>query len=471
MRALRLSAGLCFLLAATTGQAADPLGAYNGLGQGAGRMIAVPDMPPPPMPLSAVLPPAWRDHALSLAEISWLALRNNPRTYAAWAQLQAQAALLGQARSAWWPTLSLSVPLQRRRTTTAAGYALPQQDTASPNLSLSFLIWDFGHRSALIDQAKANLQASELTQNATVQSVLYGVQQAYYTLLGERALLEAYQAALDESKQALTAAEALHRAGQATVSDLYQARAALAQAQANLAMAEQTLTGDEGALASAAGLPLNTPIRLAALDVTASPRMMQSVEALMQAALAANPDLRSAQYQVSAAHAGLSAANRSDLPTLSLGADQGWHAQNGFGPTQQYSLGITLTVPLFTGFQHTYQVAEAHAQLAQARASLESIVNTTQLSVWQAYYAFRSATLALPSAMAQQENAAKALAAVQAQYHVGLATMQDLLSAQSTLSSARVAVVRDAINRYLALAGLSNAVGTVMPPALGAPAP
>lgn len=288
------------------------------------------------------------------------------------------------------------------------------------------------------------------------------------TTCSANALLQTYRAALAESRQALTAAEALHRAGRATVSDLYQARAALAQAEANLATAEQTATSDEGALASAVGLPLGAPIRLAGLDLAAPPTLSRPVNDWLQAALARNPGLRSAQYQVSAAREGLSAAKRNDLPSLSFGADQGWHAQNGFGPSQQYSIGVTLNVPLFTGFQHTYQVAQARAQLAQARATLDDTANTTRLAVWQAYYAFRSATLALPSARAQEENAAKALAAVEAQYRVGLATMQDLLTAQSTLTSARVAVLRDAINSYLALAGLSSAVGSLAPPAADA---
>lgn len=466
--ALAAVACLSLILTSPNTYAMDPLGADDGLGKGPGRLLEVPNMPPPIQTGSTALPPAWQGRSLSLAQLSWLALRDNPKTHAAWAQVEAEAALLGQARSAWWPTISLSIPVQRRRTTTAAGYALPQQDTASPNLSLSFLIWDFGHRSALIAQAEATLHAQEFNQNETVQAVLYGVQQAYYNLLGQRALLQTYRAALAESRQALTAAEALHRAGRATVSDLYQARAALAQAEANLATAEQTATSDEGALASAVGLPLGAPIRLAGLDLAAPPTLSRPVNDWLQAALAQNPGLRGAQYQVSAAREGLSAAERNDLPTLSFGADQGWHAQNGFGPSQQYSIGVTLNVPLFTGFQHTYQVAQARAQLAQARATLDDTANTTRLAVWQAYYAFRSATLALPSARAQEENAAKALAAVEAQYRVGLATMQDLLTAQSTLTSARVAVLRDAINSYLALAGLSSAVGSLAPPAADA---
>lgn len=447
-----------------TSRAADPLGAYRGLGQGPGRLIKVMPLHLSPVYSSGALPPAWTGQPLSLAQLSWLALHHNPKTRLAWAQLQAQAALLGQARSAEWPSLTLTVPMQRRRATTAAGYALPQQDTTSPNLSLSFLIWDFGHRSKLIDQAQASLRASVYLQNEAVQAVLYGVQQAYYTVLGDHALIVSYQAAVRQNREALLSAEALHRAGRATVSDLYQSRAALALAQANVDMARQTLRSDEGSLDMAIGLPLGTSIPLASLDIAAPPTLIESVKAYLRTALLQNPGLQGAQYEVRAARAGLGVARRSDLPTVSLGMDQGWYAQRGIGMTRQYSLGITLTVPLFTGFSHHYQIAEARAQLAQARASLQNTINNTQLSVWRAYYAFRSATLALPNAHAQEENAAKALAAVKAQYHVGLATIQDLLGAQSELTAARVSVVRDAINSYLALAGLSSAVGRLSMP-------
>lgn len=468
---ISIGIGLLLWSFGTVARAADPLGAYDGLGHHAGQIINVqpPSLSHGLLSPAVALPASWVGHPLSLAQLSWLALRNNPSTHAAWAQLQTQAALLGQARSAWWPTVNLTIPLERRRTTTAAGYALPQQQTMSPNLSLSFLIWDFGHRSAQIRQAQDNLHASEFTQNETVQSVLLGVQEAYYALLGEQALLRAYQASLAQSQEALLSAEALHRAGRATVSDLYQTRAALALAQANLSMARQTLNSDEGTLAIAAGLPLGSHVELTPLDVAAPMLLAPSVQKYMKLALTENPELQSAEYQVSAAREGLSAAQSSDLPELSFGANQGWYSQQGFGPIRQYSLGITLTIPLFTGFRHTYQVNEARSQLSEAQASLESTVNNTQLTVWKAFYAFRSARLALPSARAQEENAAKALDAVQAQYRVGLATIQDLLAAQSVFTSARVSVVQDAINSYLALASLSKAVGLLRPTGLRIP--
>lgn len=440
----------------------DPLGVYGGLGNTPGRLIQAPAQPL--SPLGTQLPSAWRGRALTLAQLSALALRNNPSTRAAWEKLRAQAAALGQAKSAWWPTLDLNVPLARSQSTTASGTNVPPQNTLKPNLTLSWLVWDFGQTKASVDASRAQLNAAVFTQNASVQSVLSGVQQAYYQLLGDRALVQSYTEALASSKAALQAAEAKHRAGQATIADVYQARASVASAQATLAAGKQTVASDEGTLASAVGLPLGTKLQLAPLDLGMPPKLRASVQALMQQALRVNPTLQSTRSQVDAARADLRAAQRSALPSITFGATQTWRAQNEQSPSRQYSIGLTLSVPLFSGFKRHYEEAQARASLAESRANLQAGVQSTQLSVWQDYYAFRSATAALPSARAQLDNALKALDAVQAQYKVGLATMQDLLSAQATVTSARVAVTRDAIDSYQALANLSAAIGTLTPP-------
>lgn len=443
-------------------RAGDPFGVFKGLGSGAGRLQAEPVQEVPPF--KAELPPAWRGRALTLAQLSALALRNNPRTRAAWETLRVQAALLGQTESAWWPTLDLSVPIQRSQSSTASGSNVPPQNTVRPNLSLAWLLWDFGRTEASVNVAREQLKAALFTQNEAVQSVLLGVQQAYYQLLGDQALLGSYAEALRTAQTTLAAAEARRRAGQATVADVYQARAAVAAAQATLASARQTVAGDRGALASAVGLPIGTSLRLAPLDLSMPPQLGDSVQALMRRALSANPSLQSAQAQLAAARSGLYAARRSGAPSLSFGATQSWRFQNDLEPTRQYSIGLTLDVPLFSGFKRHYETAQARAALAEARANRDAAVQSTQLAVWQDYHAFRSAAAALPGARAQLDNALKALDAVQAQYRVGLATIQDLLSAEEAVTSARVAVTRDAIGGYVALANLSMSVGTLSMP-------
>jgi TolC family type I secretion outer membrane protein len=403
-------------------------------------------------------------HAYTLAELSALALQNNPQTRIAWAGLQAQAAAVGIAESAWLPKINLSLSAQQAQITSSSGYAIPVQKTASPNVSLSWLLWDFGQRDASINAAQAAKIAARFANDQAIQTVLAAVANAYYQSLADRVLILVNTQSVKTAQSALDSAQARYRAGQATVSDLYQARAALAQAQGTLATAEQTRRQNEGTLASSLGLPVNTPITLAPLETMVVPRLQTQVQAFLDQAIAQNPNLQNAQALTQQARATLDQTERAGLPSISLNANQGIRFQQGLGNSQTNSIGLTLTVPLFTGFNQQYQTAQARAKLTQAEATRDNTYQTTELAVWQAYYAFSAAAAGMPSARAQVENATEALKALQAQYTVGYTTIQDLLTAQSTLATAQVTLAQGALNAYTALAKLGAAVGQLGTP-------
>lgn len=403
-------------------------------------------------------------HEYSLAELTALALSNNPKTHSAWASLRAQAASVGISEAAWLPKLTLNATAQESQLTTSTGFSIPTQRVFAPNLSLSWLLYDFGQREAGIAATKAGLVAARFANDQTLQTVLANVATAYYQSLADQVLVELDKQSVKTAQKALDAAQARYRSGQATISDLYQAKAALAQAEGALATAEQTRRQNEGALASAVGLPVDTQLRLAPLQTRIDPKLDANVKSLLQQAIAQNPNLQNAQAQVAQARATLDQTERAGMPSISLGANQGLRFQQSLGRTQTNSIGLTLSVPLFTGFDQHYQTAQARAKLAEAEANRDTIYQSTELAVWQGYYAFRGAVVAIPSARVQVENASEALKAVQAQYKVGYATIQDLLTAQSTLATAEVTLAQNALNAYTALAKLGAAIGQLGTP-------
>lgn len=463
-RISRMSMVLIALFWAPMGQA-DPFGLNASLPTQPGLPATTPadlyTIPSPAVPASK-LPAQSRQY--SLAELSALALQNNPQTRIAWASLQAQAAGVGMAESAWLPKINLNLSAQQAQSTSSAGYRIPRQRTISPNLSLSWLVWDFGQRDATIHAAQAALIATRFTNDQTIQQVLAGVATAYYQSLADRVLVDVDRQALTTAQSALDAAEARHRAGQATISDVYQAKSALAKAQGSLDTAIQTRLQNMGTLANSIGLPVTTEIHLAPLNTMATPKLNVAVHDLLEQAIRLNPNLQNSQALVAEARANLDHAQRAWLPTISLGANEGMRIQQGLGQTQTNSIGLTLSVPLFTGFNQQYQTAQARAKLIQSEASRDNTYQTTELDVWQAYYAYQGAEVALPSARAQEENAAQALKALEAQYRVGYATIQDLLTAQSTLTSAQLTVAQNALNAYTALAKLGSAIGLLGTP-------
>lgn len=443
----------------------DPFGVKSHLPTHPGEQAAqTVDFHTIPMPMPVQNQQIDTRHEYTLAELTALALSNNPQTHAAWASVRAQAASVGMSEAAWLPKLTLNASAQQAQSTTSTGFSIPTQKTFSPNLSLSWLLYDFGQREAGIAAAKAGLVAARFANDQTLQTVIANIATAYYQSLADRVLIEVNKQSVTTAQKALDAAQARYHSGQATISDLYQAKAALAQAQGTMATAEQTRLQNEGALASAAGLPVDTRLRLAPLQTRISPKLEANVKSLLQKAIAQNPNLQNAQAQVAQARATFEQTERAGLPSISLGANQGLRYQQGLGRSETNSIGVTLSVPLFTGFNQHYQTAQARAKLAEAEANRDTTYQSTELAVWQGYYAYRGAVVAIPSARAQVENASEALKAVQAQYKVGYATIQELLTAQSTLATAEVTLAQNALNAYTALAKLGAAIGQLGTP-------
>jgi len=179
----------------------------------------------------------------------------------------------------------------------------------------------------------------------------------------------------------------------------------------------------------------------------------------MRAALRANPALQEARAQVAAAQANLRSAQASGLPSLGVSSNYGYLFQGGFRPADTWTVGFTLTVPIFNGYNTHYQIRQARAQEEQARANLANSRNTAMLAVWQDYHSFRGALAAYPGARSGLENARKALEVVQAQYKVGQATIQDVLQAEAALAQARNTLIQNLVTSYVALAQLTQAVG------------
>src|SRR5213080_711132 len=156
--------------------------------------------PPPPRQAAAAraaappeLPPdlAGRIAQLKLTDVIDIALRNNTDTSAAWADARAAAASYGAAQGQYYPALSLDGTATAIRTVPSGGRTATKQRFYGPTLNLSWLLFDFGGRSGAIGEAREALLAADWSHNATLQTVVLGVQQAYFLYMGTKALLDA----------------------------------------------------------------------------------------------------------------------------------------------------------------------------------------------------------------------------------------------------------------------------------------
>ena len=270
-------------------------------------VAAGPDIfwaPPQPPPAQRAAPAPEIPQELlqkkwGLVDVLDIALRNNPTTRAAWASARAAAAAYGSARAAYLPTVGLQTGGTFSETHSSAGGTVYDQLSYGPTASLSWLLLDFGGRSASVESARQALLAADWTQNSILQGTVLQVEQAYYQYLAAEATLQASQATRKEAERGLDVAKGRHEAGVATIADVLQAKTALSQAVLAVQTAAGALETTRGALAASMGLPANLPVQVepAPRDIPLQ-EVSQKVDDLIQEALTKRPDMAAARAQV-----------------------------------------------------------------------------------------------------------------------------------------------------------------------------
>jgi outer membrane protein len=399
---------------------------------------------------------------LTLAELTEFALRNNPRTRQAWFAARAAAAGVGIEQADLLPQISASYGINRVQPISATTWAIsPWQTRYGPSVTLSYVLFDFGVRADQVRSAEFRLLAANLSQNRTLQDVVLVVEQSYYQLIGFEALVRVNEQSLKNNLTALEAVQKRRESGLATVADVYRSETQVAQARLNLTRSQGDYEKAKGRLAAAVGLSVRDALKVQPLSVAPPIREITgSLHDLLERAKATRPDLVAAEAQARAARASATATSRAGLPSIEVSGTAGRTSFWDDRPTgNSYNFGLSLRIPLFSGFRDTYTVRQAEAQVAQAEAARDTLYRQTELDVWQAYYDLQASASATTSTEAQVKSAEQTAQATLARYRAGFGSILDLITAQQDESNAQVQRVQSYLDWYTALARLNFSIG------------
>lgn len=405
------------------------------------------------------------EQQFDLPKLVDLALCRNPRTASSWSAVRSAAAQSGRARAAYGPSISAGLGPDVGIVRSAGGGFPTASDwsaSGGASLSIGWLLFDFGNREARIGAADANRAVALATFADTAQALVLEVALAYNGLLANLATLEAARANLQFSKVSLDAATARERAGVGIKSDRLQADAAYSQALLALRRAEGDVATARGTLAVAVALPPQTVLQLAPPPPLGSARDLgRSADALIARAEAYRPDLQVRAAGLRVSQANLASAQADRRPSISLGASPNVSLRDGGSSTVGASAGVTLSVPLFDSGGRTYAVAGARDEVARSAALLESARQSSGLDVWTRLQTYETQAANLDTARRLLASADEAARLAQGRYRSGLATVTELLNAQSGLENARQQQVTAEFGVRSAEYQLARAVGSI----------
>lgn len=401
--------------------------------------------------------------ALTLADVTEAALCNNPQTRESYANAKVQAAQLGIAKSAFLPTLTDSFGVNQNFVNPESASRGREFSNLSNSLAASYLLYDFGNRDAALENARQLLNAVSATQSAVVQNILLATVKAYYQVQSDIALLEATKQAERFNLESFKAAEAKYKAGVSTPADKLQAETAYAQAMLNRISAEGALKTDYGILANVMGMNANVPLNL--VPSVNSPvntsEIERDINQLIEYARVRRPDLVASEAQVSAAKAGILASRAAAKPTVSVGVSNSFQDGSSLSSTNSATLGLTVTVPIFSGYAPTYRIRSAEATAEVREAQRDQLKLQISLDVWTAFQNLRTAHETIKSAEVLVNSATESARVALGRYKAGVGNIIDTLNAQSALASANQQKIKADLNRNTARAALAQAIGTL----------
>ena len=389
-----------------------------------------------PLEHDCPLPP----NELSLAVAVDVALCRNPTTRSAWASAHLQAAALGSAESAWLPTINATDSETRERGPHVDVEGIPTTTIQNSNdaaLNLTWTVYDFGGRGGRIRSARDLLDAAALTANSTIQQTVFTVVEDFYGVVAGDAAQAAAKTTEDTYAQSVQIARALQAGGVSALGDVLQVETAYDQAVLSYETAAHTAEGARGTLAIEIGVPADQPLKLNAEPVpTEVPALTARMADLMTQAEHQRPDLAAARSQVESAVQDITVASAAGRPSIAVAAGRDRTLTTGI-PLQSYGqIGVTVTVPVFTGFSVGYGVRQAQATLETREATAEQVRLQVTLDVWNGYYALDSANKLLSASATLLKTAQTNQEVALGRYKAGVGTIVDLLTAQAAEAAA-----------------------------------
>jgi outer membrane protein len=473
LRVLFLSLLLAFSAAPTLGQCAGKVSSPAAVADCAARET--------PREGTAILDPL---HPYTLAELIDVAEQHNPSTRAIWERAKQKARELGIAKSAYYPELDgLAVfgderlinpfpePLAPR------GYVMVELPVVKPEVTLQYLIFDFGRREATVDSANQEKFVAGADVIQVNQALAFHVATAYYQLVTAQERLQAAQDILKTAQTTQDAAEDRLNNGLATLPDVLNARAETAQA----AFDEESADGEEKiarvTLTEVVGSDPSPDIVIDGQRSAPLPeRLTMSIDALIDRAMKDRPDLMAQTLRIRSAEAHIRAARAEYKPQIVL---SGSVAQTSLWPTADYgvlgsaseptwSVALGIHWRIFDGGARKNELLIAESKRREAQDELTAVHDQTTREVWTAYIAFRTALRKHDAAVALLDSANESYSASLEAYKYGVKNLVDVVTAEKQLAQARLSNVSARSELFLEAVNLEFATGNLLrnqPPA------
>ncbi|MBN1353704.1 MAG: TolC family protein [Candidatus Omnitrophica bacterium] len=331
-----------------------------------------------------------------------------------------------------------------------------ETEAYSYNLSAQQLVFDGYKTASGVAEASKTMTAEEYNLAVTSSNIRLNLREAFVNLLRAEELISLTADIAGRRKENLELVQLRYEAGREHKGALLTAEADLAQAEFEAAQAERNLLLSEERLSKELGGTMRPPIRAKGAFEIKEP---QDEKPFFESLANETPFLKELIARKEAARFHHNSSQADFFPQVYLNGSWG-HSASDWPPRHNaWSMGMTVSLPIFEGGKRVAEVSKTGSQLREAEANeisgRESVIFTLE-SAWKNFQDSIGTVFVKQKFLQATEERAKIAVA---QYSTGLATFDDWIIIEDNLVNARKAYLDAQANLLLAEAAWIQAKG------------
>lgn len=389
--------------------------------------------------------------------------RANPQLAQAQASVMQARGQVGIARSGFLPGGSAGAKAGWTASNLGASPSSALYDTYNASITLNQTLWDFGRTLGAFLAARDQERAARAGVDAAWNAVELNVRTAYYTVLATEALVAVADQTVASNQRQLDLARGQFEVGTRPRFDVTTADVNLQQSLISQITAHDGVLLTRIALSQAVGQDVS---KRTLLLPTVPQDIDLDVPRLMAEATASRPDLKAAEFQISAADQNLSAAKSAWFPILGVSASYLWNnsrypVAGGLPASDSNSWNIlgSITWPFLNGGADMGRVDVQSGVVASTTASRDLLLLQVRTDVEQAVTTVNEARARRTVAGKLVTQAKENLELAEGRYQAGIGTIIDVTISQTSYTSAQAQEVKAAFDLASAWAQLQYAIG------------
>ena len=400
---------------------------------------------------------------LNLIDVIDLALKNNPKVKQAWLDVDVSNYSYKIEKSNYFPDINVEISYSKNKN--EYNNTTTKSEDLTPGITLSYLLFDFGGRESSVAMLKHKLQETKFETNNYVQNFIYDVVDAYYKVFSSIANEKASKEAENSSYEAFKAAKVRYDIGLAPLTDKLQAETSYMQKKLVREQAENNVKIKKAELNYLLNLSPTNDLNLSAPYLTIPEKDFdENIENLFMLAVNNRADLKAYYENKASKKSEIYNARAERFPAISFRASyQNVNdlEKNSRNDRDLYNIGLTASMPFFTGGSITNNVAKKKTELSVINQQINDLEKNIELEVWEAYQNFITAKKTYLTSETLLKSATETEKTMLGRYKNGKSSILDLLNAQSDLATAKYEFISAQHNWFISKANLLKTLGQI----------